>query len=36
VVMDRSVRFVKTSVIYQPCNAIATSDSGETISTDAL
>ncbi len=34
--MDGSVRFIKTSVNWQPWYAIATPDGGETISADAL
>jgi prepilin-type N-terminal cleavage/methylation domain-containing protein/prepilin-type processing-associated H-X9-DG protein len=34
--MDGSVRFIKTSVNYQPWYAIATPDGGETVTSDSL
>jgi prepilin-type processing-associated H-X9-DG protein len=34
--MDGSVRFVKSSISYQPWYAIATPDAGETVSSDQL
>jgi len=34
--MDGSVRFIKSSVSYQPWIGIATPDGGETITSDSL